>query len=58
LRSPAAEGNLSDIRSVDAEMNARCWLAVALLAGRADESRTRECLLRVPTHNLMLLAAG
>jgi DDE family transposase len=27
------------------------------LAGRSDESRTRECYLRVLTHNLMLLAA-
>jgi hypothetical protein len=27
------------------------------LGGRSDESRTRECYLRVLTHNLMLLAA-
>jgi Transposase DDE domain len=27
------------------------------LFGRSDDSRTRECLLRVLTHNLMLLAA-
>lgn len=28
------------------------------LAGRSDESRGRECRLRVLTHNLMLLAAA
>jgi transposase len=28
------------------------------LFGRSDESRTRECYLRVLTHNLMLLAAA
>jgi hypothetical protein len=28
------------------------------LAGRSDSSRTRECYLRVLTHNLMLLAAA
>jgi transposase len=28
------------------------------VAGRSDESRKRECLLRVLTHNLMLLAAA
>jgi len=27
------------------------------VAGRSDESRKRECLLRVLTHNIMLLAA-
>jgi len=30
----------------------------AALRGRSDESRERECLLRVLTHNLMLLAAA
>lgn len=32
------------------------WLGSALF-GRSDESRTRECYLRVLTHNIMLLAA-
>lgn len=29
----------------------------SVLFGRSDESRERECLLRLLTHNLMLLAA-
>ena len=28
------------------------------IAGRSEDSRKRECLLRVLTHNLMLLAAA
>lgn len=28
------------------------------VAGRSEDTRTRECLLRVLTHNLMLLAAA